>query len=303
MKPYFIILFGAIFSFTGCGPSSKSVSIEPSFAFSDTKQKALAEAAEAGDCDKIEAAVKLGANVNAVGEYKLTALWYAFTSQRKKAFKRLLELGADPNTLNQAGDTLVGACLMIDDLDYLKLTLAHGGNPNAINASRDEPIIFSAITYAKSNEKIDLLIKGSANLNIRSSDGSTAIIYASSVRQMETVKFLIEKGADPFLRDNNGLDIAVGLFGPNWDKSSQVWEIRCEVIKILEEKFGVSFDTEAIEKAEIRNLGEASGKEIPMQLRSKSGLNPEWVNAHPKEAAEWYKLGIGKSEIKSEIDK
>lgn len=103
------------------------LTIKPEDAFFGPRQVALAAASKAGNVRAIENAVKEGANVKAIGRQNSTALWYALVAGEKKAFARLLELGADPNQRNDAGEPLNGWCVTRRDSDYLKLALAPGG--------------------------------------------------------------------------------------------------------------------------------------------------------------------------------
>lgn len=274
--------------FLSCDVSAKGqLATRPAQAFSDARQVALATAAENGDIDGIERAVKGGADVSAVGRGKATALWYAAAAAQKKAFTKLLELGADPNTPNETGESLVGWCVLNRDADYLKLALGRGGKPNAVNLENGIPVLFRAVSQA-STEKLELLLKSGADINIRANDGSTAAVFASSARQMGKVLFLLQRGADPFLRDSLECDIALGIFGPNWDAKTEAFRAREQVIKLLAER-GVLFDWSTIAKAKIRNLGEAIGKDPPMWLNSdRRDPNPEWVKANPERAEKWY---------------
>jgi ankyrin repeat protein len=265
MKPY--ILTVSLWLLCSCSPAASlsPVSLRPEQAFSDPKQVALAAAAAAGDVAKIEAAVKAGADVKAVGKSGITPLLYAFTAQKKDAFKRLLEMGADPNARSEHGEPLVGYSAMISGLDYLQLLFEYGANPNVLNTTTGQPAIYRAFTEDRT-EKLALYIKAKADINIRGRDGSTPIILASTTLQMRIVMFLLNNGADPTPKDSLGIDIASGLFSPNWDETSESYRIRNEIIKLLESR-GYKFDWAIINKAEIANLDEATGKVPPLMLK------------------------------------
>lgn len=263
------------------------IKFRPEQVFEDSKQVALAHASEQGDINAIAKLVEQGADVNITGKHCMTALWYAFTAAEKSAFECLLKLGADPNTPtpDELGGYWLEHCVMVNDSDYLRLALAHGGNPNLVNLKIKQPLIFRAVSDDKL-DKLEMLIRAGADINARHGDGSTPIIYASDSRQLRAVLYLLQHGADPTIRDKVGLDIAAGLFGPNWDTRSESYKVRAEVIKLLENR-GFVFDWSAIKIAEIRNLGEATGKEPPKWLKAndyRHELNPDWVKVNPKEA-------------------
>ena len=59
---------------------------------------------------------------------------------------------------------------------------------------------------------ISLLLKYGADINLRSSDGRTALMWSAFRNNVKMVKFLLEHGADITLVDNEGwnaLDIAI----------------------------------------------------------------------------------------------
>lgn len=281
-----IVVSTSLILASACSANKKHyLDFRPEQAFDDPKQVALARAAEQGDLNAIAKLVEQGADVNADGKQHMTALWYAFTAAEKKAFEFLLKLGANPNTPSLTGGYWIEYCAMVDDSDYLRLALAHGANPNLVNSRIKQPLIFRAIG-SDEIAKLELLIGAGADINIRHGDGSTPVIYAALTRQMRTVLFLLQRGADPELRDKLNMDIADGIFGPNWDTRSDGYKARAEVIKLLEDR-GYIFDWSVIEAFDIRNLGEATGKEPPKWLKTKTykrELNPEWVKLNPEEA-------------------
>ncbi|EQD27192.1 ankyrin-like protein [mine drainage metagenome] len=65
--------------------------------FKDPQTLALVEAACHGDLPKIDALVKQGANVNAMGYRDMSVLGWTMACHSHRGFERLLELGANPN--------------------------------------------------------------------------------------------------------------------------------------------------------------------------------------------------------------
>lgn len=53
-------------------------------------------------------------------------------------------------------------------------------------------------------EIIAFLVENKAEINVRSKDGSTALMLAASQNFFEVVKCLVEHGADSTMKDNNG---------------------------------------------------------------------------------------------------
>ena len=269
------------------------ITARPEDVFEHPNQIELARASERGDVDTINQLARSGVAVNAVGKQNATALWYAFGAQQKLSFQRLLELNANPNVINQSGEPLLSYCLMATDGDYLRLLLSHGADPNARNRSTSRPSIFH-ILHDDGIERLQLMLQSGADVNIKDSNDTTPIIVASSARQIRTGLFLLRHGADPFLRDRADIDIAAGLFGPNWKKEGDVPKMLAEVKQLLEQK-GVTVDPRVLEVARIRNLGEATGREPPMWLKGQPNEpNPAWVRAYPEKAEKWYRTVLGR---------
>lgn len=257
--------------------------------FDDPKQVALAAAAQSGDVKGIEKAIKAGADVKAVGKQQMPALACALYFEKKAAFARLLELGADPNVVSVSDEPVIAFCLHLDDLDYLKLALSHGGNPNASGPNKARPLLLRAVSHPKI-EALDILLKAGADINIQGDGGGTAVDYASSVEHFDRVLYLLERGADPRLQSEGWGDLAGGLF---FDSASRP-DFRSDpprqkIIKFLESK-GFKFDWAVIAQYKVQNLDEATGQAVPMwrKDRNLSEPNPAWVKAYPEKAEAWY---------------
>jgi ankyrin repeat protein len=271
---------------------SPHLAVRPEEAFDDPRLVRLAYAAEKGDLGAIDRLVREGIDVKATGRKGAAPLWYALAALQKEAFASLLKYGADPNTSRDTGEPLIGYCVMAKDPDFLKMALAHGGNPNAVNPVLRQPIIFYAIS--EDTTHLELLMAAGADINAQRGDGATLLIEASSALQMSVVLYLLNHGTDPWIRDKVGMDLAAGLFSRYWSKAGDANKARNEVIKVLQAK-GIEFDWEVIAKADIRNLGEATGKEPPMWLKSNGKEpNPEWVKANPERAEEWYRTVLNR---------
>jgi ankyrin repeat protein len=53
-------------------------------------------------------------------------------------------------------------------------------------------------------EVLNLLAENGAKLDLKSNDGTSALIFAAQNGNREIVKLLLEKGASPDLKDNEG---------------------------------------------------------------------------------------------------
>jgi hypothetical protein len=199
--------------------------------FPDPKVRELAKAAGKGKIKKIDQLVREGVSVNAQGTSGATPLFWAVRDH--DGFKRLLELGADPNIVYDDGNSVMHTAARLRNKKIIKLALDHGGNPNLVstNSFRQTPL-FDALLNG--TEMIDLLLKHGANINARALFDSTPLLDAASRRDFETAFHLLERGADYSLKDENGYDLAMelatsvgmlrpGTKGERWQKKVIDW--------------------------------------------------------------------------------
>gem|GEM_PF-6374998 len=183
---------------------------------------------------------------------------------------------------------MIGWCVLARHVDFLKLALAHGGNPNAIDSTGKQSIFFRGL-HEDSDEKMELMLKAGADINFRVGEGFDTPILSASKFHLKKTLSLLKRGADPFVRDERGCDIASGIFNPYVTTKVEAYKNkeRAEILDLIAIR-GVTIDWAVIAKSHVRNFGEASGKEIPRNLRGSKDLNPEWVKAFPEEAERWY---------------
>lgn len=173
--------------------------------FPDSQVRALAKAAGDGNVRKVEQLVREGVSVNARGTQGATPLFWAMRDYN--GFKRLLELGADPNVVYGDGNSVMLAAVSLKDQRILKAALEHGGNPNlAASDSTGRTPIFDAVGAGV--DAVDLLLKHGADINARDSFDSTPVLSAAKVLNFEMVYHLLERGADYSLKDRSGYDLA-----------------------------------------------------------------------------------------------
>jgi ankyrin repeat protein len=178
--------------------------------FPNEDARALAKAAGKGKIKKIEELVKSGVDVDAKGTQGATPLFWAMANY--KGFKKLLELGADPNIVYGDGNTVIHTAVRIKDSRFLEALLEHGANPNLKVESRgkwqtlESTPLFDALSQGKA--RIDLLLSSGADLNARDSFGDTAVMTAAGMGEFEVVHYLLEQGADYQIKNTAGETLA-----------------------------------------------------------------------------------------------
>jgi len=162
--------------------------------------------------DAVRALAESGADLNAQDADGTTALQFAIINQHYDMAAILLEKGANPNVADNTGMTSVYAAVDMRDfrsdigrpprqsldklgaLDVLRLGLKHGGNPNA---QLRKPVLGRHHGF------------GDASLG----EGATALMRAAKASDLESMRVLLEAGADISLGMTNGSNPVLLLAG------------------------------------------------------------------------------------------
>ena len=167
----------------------------------------LAEAAAEGRTNRMQSLISEGANVNGVGRYGLTPLFWAMARQNIKGFTFLLDHGANPNVAVEAEgnwqETALDFAARINDSRYLEELLKHGADPNGVVGSTRTTPIFSAALLAGTNN-IAILLRHGADINWQTTGGTTPMEYAIEGGAFRAALFLYHAGANPLIKDKWG---------------------------------------------------------------------------------------------------
>lgn len=186
----------------GCG-EVKISGKTASDVFHNPQTLALVEAACHGDLAKVDALVKQGANVNATGYRDMTPLFWTMLCKNYAGVKELLESGADPNYKMEGDMSAMWAAAGSDDLHFLPMMLAHGGDPN-IWAGADSALMIAMEQNRKQN--FQSLLEHGADINAHDAGGNTVATYAAALAKFDILEMLLKRGYD---FDLQGLAIGV----------------------------------------------------------------------------------------------
>jgi ankyrin repeat protein len=170
----------------------------------------LVFAARNGDIESVKVLVKAGADANEVTEYGWSPLLTATQNKYYKVGAYLLDHGANPNIANKGGWTPLYIATDnrnieggdypvrkpdIDHLDFIKLLLDKGADPNAraIDSTETRTIFTMQWLYE---------------------DGATPFLRAAQSGDVTLMKLLLAHGADPKIPTRNGdtaLMVAAGI--------------------------------------------------------------------------------------------
>jgi len=171
---------------------------------------ALIYAARANDIDSVKVLLEAGADVNQTSGYGWSPLLVATQNRYYELGKFLIEKGANPNLANKGGWTPLYLATDnrniesgdypvrrgdMDHLDFIKLLIDKGADVNArVKDSTETRTVFT-------NQWLD-------------ENGATAFLRASQSGDIELMKLLLSKGADPKIATTlnvTALQVAAGI--------------------------------------------------------------------------------------------
>ena len=151
----------------------------------------------------VQALLKHGANPNAVVESSDTPVRMAARWGSLEIFEALVSKELNLGVNESCGSLLVHA-FASNSNNIVDFLLAHCNiDVNGVNAAGRSALIFS-VKYRMGTAK--KFIEAKADPNTRDLELKTPLIHAVLLEDVETVKMLLENGADPSLRDCRGHD-------------------------------------------------------------------------------------------------
>ena len=181
--------------------------------------QALAKAAEKGDIAAMDKLVAAGADPNATGEYAVTVPAWVVLHPNKEGFRRLLELGANPNKIWRREDSALDKSLMHFvvretpniGIEYLAMSIDIGkGNPNLRVGKYKSPPMEDALCPV-CIPAFATLLKAGGDMYYIDWFGRTYAMSETTQNNFKLVLFLLENGVDYAKKDNLGYDIASSL--------------------------------------------------------------------------------------------
>ena len=172
--------------------------------FADPAARALAEAARRGRVSAVDRLVVAGADVNASGGGGANPLLWA--NDNLPGFRRLLELGADPNVLYDIGTTVIHLVARSGGRPvFLEAALAHGGDPNVRDAWGETPLSADPLVM-RLDAVATLLDAPGVDIEAPDRHGTTVAMKVAGVRD-DILLALLERGADYEARNAAGYSV------------------------------------------------------------------------------------------------
>jgi len=160
--------------------------------FAQNSAEDLIQLIRNNDLPTLKARLANGADVNTRDARGTTLLIHAAAIGSPEAVKLLLDSGADANAKNQLEATAL--ILGAGNADKTRLLLAKGADVNAHSKLGRTPLMIAASCDGCS-ASVKLLLDKGANTTATDGSGATALLAATNVDDLESVKLLLAKGA------------------------------------------------------------------------------------------------------------
>lgn len=131
-------------------------------------------------------------DVNAGDKYGKTPLMIACKCRNLEIVKKLLAMGANPNTKRSFGFTALHESTLVGDIDIATILVDNGADANA-KALMDITPLHNAASFG-SIELLKILVeKGGADVNTKTLKGQTALDICTSLGYSDCVDYLAPK--------------------------------------------------------------------------------------------------------------
>lgn len=170
--------------------------------------KGIHQAAHQGDLDKLSKLIAQGANIEDKDSSGRTALHIAAYASQYEAVKVLAKNGANMNALEDDDYDIVTIAAVDNDLKMLDLALTLGTSAANITSPYEGTALIAA-AHLGHYQVVERLLKSGAPVDHVNNLHWTALIEAVVLGDgghdhVETVKLLIDAGADKSLTDRQG---------------------------------------------------------------------------------------------------
>ena len=154
-------------------------------------------AAGAGDLNVLKSLQSTGQNINVTDQNGATALMRAIWSKKKEAAKYLIEAGADLKSKDIQGYDALLYAVVYGQHEIIDLLLDKGADIESTDPSGFTPLIYS-VWQVRDIDTAKLLIKKGANVNAKDNEEITVLQFALNAGVMAIVVELVNAGAKIF---------------------------------------------------------------------------------------------------------
>lgn len=159
-----------------------------------------------GDYDKVKYELDNGLDPNTQGKWGSSLLKIATGYKDIRIIKLLISRGADVNLRDENGRNALMTASISGNPEAVRLLIESGADVNAKDRFKQTALMHA--TRPKHNtEVMKLLLDSGIGINEKDCFGDTALGWAIKEKNLEAVKYLVERGIDIHAKNNSG-------FGP-----------------------------------------------------------------------------------------
>ena len=164
---------------------------------------ALMIAAAAGQNDVIRFLIEKGAAVNAKKDFGYTALMSSIINNQTETAGLLIEKGAEVNALTSINETPMSLVIEKCNTQLLNLLIEQGAAINFQTKVDQKPLLIAATKGCE--DVLGILIENGIDIEqANEADSTTALMKAAKFGHYESVKFLLENGAQINKKNRQG---------------------------------------------------------------------------------------------------
>jgi len=150
--------------------------------------------------------IRLGAELNTINKSGHTALYYALDTGKIRAYRELLNRGVSIEREIQNGIPLILAACRQAPWFLIEEIIKKGGNVFQINNLGQSALHLAAVGNTK--DVVEGLVKKyNLDVNLKDGKGMTPLHHAVESLSVDKVQILLDLGADPAIRNEDGLNV------------------------------------------------------------------------------------------------
>ena len=161
----------------------------------------LIDATRAGDLDAVSSLVSSGTDLNEATGDGMTAVHWAAQLGRAEILSVLVDAGAEVSATTRIGSyTPLHLASSQADSDLVETLLAAGADVNAVTTNSHVTALHLAAQTVGGAESVRVLLEHGADPNVREiSAEQTPLMFAAAENRVESIRHLLAAGADPSL--------------------------------------------------------------------------------------------------------
>lgn len=172
----------------------------------------LIEFIDNSDLEAIRDFHSKGGNLNIQGSEDMRPITWAIKQGKKRVIHLLIELGAEVDYPTEFGGTPLAVAAAENDFGLVDELLALGANPNIEYIFGVRKPLFAQLLQHGNKKMAQHLLENGADIDFQiSHSDETAIMVFYSIGDWKQIHWLLEAGADPYIRDAFDYDLEKGI--------------------------------------------------------------------------------------------